>query len=142
MPVFFCLRVVTVVLLVLTGSAVRAGEAASPAAAVLDRHLAAFASRDVDAIMADYSEDAVFITPQGVFEGRAEIRGLFEGFVEEFSSPQAVLTVIERHSAGPVAHITWSGETPAHSYRFATDTLYVEGDLIRYQTFAAVVEPK
>jgi len=121
---------------------VAAEQAPSPAAAVLDRHLQAFAAHDVDAIMADYGEDAVFITPQGVLKGKTEIRSLFEALVEEFSAPETTVTVHQRHASGPVTYITWSAETPRNSYRFATDTLYVVDDRIRYQTFAAAISAK
>ncbi|MFT3816660.1 MAG: hypothetical protein QM750_03370 [Rubrivivax sp.] len=36
----------------------------SAAAAVFDRHLAAFARHDLDAVMADDGQDSVFVTPQ------------------------------------------------------------------------------
>jgi len=121
---------------------IAAAERQSPASAVLDRHLQAFGKRDVDAIMADYGEDAVFITPQGVLKGKAAIRPLFEMLVKEFSSPEASVMIHVRHANGPVAYITWSAETPLNHYVFATDTLYVVDDLIRYQTFAAEVSAK
>lgn len=116
--------------------------ASSPASAALDRHLAAFAKHDVDAIMADYSDQAVFITPDGVLNGKTQIRSLFEGLVAEFSSPEASVTIHQRYAAGPIAYITWSAQTPKNRYEFATDTLYVEGGLIHYQTFAAVIVPR
>ncbi len=119
-----------------------AQETASPASAVLDRHLQAFGDRNIDAIMADYSDASVFITPQGVLKGKAQIRGLFEGLVKEFSAPEAKVTVQQRDASGPVAYIIWSAETPSNSYRFATDTIFVENDRIRYQTFAAQVMAK
>ncbi|WP_207308826.1 nuclear transport factor 2 family protein [Marinobacter caseinilyticus] len=105
--------------------------------AVLDRHLQAFAADDVDAIMADYDDQAVFITPTGVLEGKPQIRALFETLVAEFSSPDATITVHQRYSHGPIAYIVWSADTPAHRYELATDTLYVVDNRIRYQTFAA-----
>lgn len=110
--------------------------------AVLDRHLHAFAAHDVDAIMQDYGEDAVFVTPRGILEGKREIRAMFEQLVPEFAAPGASLTLERRLARGPLAYTLWSAETPAHSYTFATDTLYVEDGLIRYQTFAADVRGK
>lgn len=120
----------TVLALALVGGPADAQDAASPAAAVLDRHLAAFTAQDVDAIMDDYTNASVFITPDRVFTGTAEIRNLFEGLVAEFSAPEASLDLIARHSVGPVAYTTWSAETPQNRYTLATDTLYVEDDRI------------
>jgi hypothetical protein len=41
------------------------------------RHWQAFGAGDVEAIMADYAEDAVLITPDGTLKGHAQIRSLF-----------------------------------------------------------------
>jgi hypothetical protein len=55
---------------VFSGSAIPAtAEEETSAAAVLDHHVQAFAAGDVDAMLADYTEDSVFITPQDIFEG-------------------------------------------------------------------------
>lgn len=128
---------------VLSGSALpaAAGEDTS-AATVLDHHLHAFAAGDVDAVLADYTEDSLFITPQGILKGPTAIRPVFEAMIKEFSSPNARSTIHERHTSGPVAYIIWSAETPRNSYRFATDTIYVIDGRILYQTFAADVVAK
>lgn len=114
----------------------------APAEAVLERHIAAFARRDVDAIMTDYTDASVLITPDGVLESQVEIRALFRSLVEEFSAPEADVTIHQRSAHGPVAYVTWSAETPARRYQLATDTLYVVDDRIRYQTFAANTSAK
>ena len=116
--------------------------APSAAAAVFDRHLAAFAKNDIDAIMADYGEGAVFVTPQGVFEGLAAIRSLFEDLLAEFSAPGTTMRLGQRQVVGPLVLVTWSAETAKNRYTFATDSLYVVDDLIRWQTFAAVITAK
>ena len=54
---------------------------------VLDRHLNSFAKRDVAAIVADYSSDAVLFTPTGPLRGPAAIKPLFEALVSEFAKP-------------------------------------------------------
>ena len=128
---------------VLSGSAIpAAAEEETSAAAVLDHHVQAFAAGDVDAMLADYTEDSVFITPRGILKGPAEIRPLFEAMIEEFSSPDASSIIHERHASGPVAYMIWSAETPQNSYRFATDTIYVVDGRILYQTFAADIVAK
>lgn len=127
----------------LSGSAVPATAAEErSAAAVLDHHVQAFAAGDVEAMLADYTEDAVFITAQGILKGPAEIRPLFQTMIEEFSSPDASSTIHERHASGPVAYMIWSAETPQNTYRFATDTIYVVEGRILYQTFAADIVAK
>lgn len=116
--------------------------APSASAAVFDRHLAAFARHDIDAIMADYGRDSVFVTPEGVFEGKEAIRSLFKGLLAEFSAPETTLNIQQRQVVGPLVHVTWSAETAKNSYPFAADTLLVVDGRIRWQTFAAVITPK
>ncbi|MCV0397247.1 MAG: nuclear transport factor 2 family protein [Rhizobiaceae bacterium] len=133
----------TLVLTALLGSAIpAAANKERSAAAVLDHHVQAFAAGDIEAMLADYTADSVFITPQGILKGPAEIRPLFEAMIEEFSSPGATSTIQERHASGPVAYMIWSAETSQNSYRFATDTIYVVGGRILYQTFAADIVAK
>ena len=44
---------------------------------IFQHHVEALGAYDLDAIVEDYAEDAVFITPDGVRRGRDEIRGGF-----------------------------------------------------------------
>jgi ketosteroid isomerase-like protein len=113
----------------------------SISAAVLDRHLATFARHGIDAIVSDYGEDSVFVTPQGVFEGKAVIRSLFQDLLAEFSAPETKLSLQQRQVVGSLVHVAWSAETPKNRYSFATDTLFVVDGRIRWQTFAAEITP-
>ena len=59
---------------VLSGSAIpAAAEEETSAAAVLNHHVQAFAAGDADAMLADYTEDSIFI-PQGILKGPAEVK--------------------------------------------------------------------
>ena len=49
-------------------------------AATLGHHLQAF-GEGVEAIMADYTNDSVLITPDATYRGLAEIRDFFTAFV-------------------------------------------------------------
>jgi hypothetical protein len=75
----------TLALAALFGSAIpAAANKERSAAAVLDHHVQAFAAGDIEAMLSDYTGDSVFITPQGILNGPAEIRPLFEAIIEEF----------------------------------------------------------
>lgn len=68
------------------------GDDASPAKRVWDRHVAAAMSGDVDAVMADFADDAVIATPDGTLSGDA-IRRFFETFLSDFT-PEAMDSVV------------------------------------------------
>lgn len=107
----------------------------------LHNHLKAFGTGDVDVIMTDYADEAVFITPEGVLHGKREIRPLFEGLVEDFP-PGTAIDVKQEHIDGEMAYLVWTAESEKYHVPFATDTLIVrDGEIVR-QTFAAQIEEK
>ena len=53
---------------------------------VLAHHLQAFGGGDLDAIMSDYGDDSVVLTPDAVLEGPAGIKPLFEAFFAELKA--------------------------------------------------------
>jgi ketosteroid isomerase-like protein len=109
---------------------------------VLDRHLKSFAAHDVDAVIADYSPDAVLFIPSGPLRGPDGIKPLFQALVSEFSQPGSSFTMQHRAIEGDYAYIVWSAETADNSYEFATDTFVVRNGKIVAQSFAAKIKPK
>ncbi|MFC7156795.1 nuclear transport factor 2 family protein [Halomarina halobia] len=110
--------------------------------AVLDRHLEAFGAQDMEAILADYGDDAVVITHAGIYRGIDEIEELFEGLFEEFSDPDVSFSLDERIVEDEYAFIVWQAETPDNAYEFATDTFVIDDGRIELQTFAGKITPK
>lgn len=109
---------------------------------VLQHHLDAFGAGDVDAIMADYAEDAVIVNQSGIRKGPDEIRPLFDAFVEEFGKPGATFELLVRKVEGEVAYIVWTAETADNIYELATDTFVIRDGKIAYQTLAAKITAK
>lgn len=102
---------------------------------VVRNHLRAFLDQSgVDAILADYAEDARFLCEDRAYRGKPEIRRFFEGFIAALP-PQAVRQFLLRslRCEDDVAHITWSAgsELP-----LGTDTFVVRAGKIVSQTFA------
>jgi len=102
--------------------------------AVLQNHLRA-ASQGVDAVMQDFTEDSILITPDATYRGLAEIRqfyvtffkGLPEGFWDGFK-------LNRQEVVGEVAFILWEVKP---WLLLATDTFVVRNGKFLYQTFAA-----
>jgi len=109
--------------------------------ATVMNHLRAFAEGDLDAIMADYAEEATFFTPEGVLCGKAEIRPLFEQLLADFP-PGSAVEITQQLIEGGAAYLVWSGESERLKIPFATDTIVVRAGKIVLQTFAAQVETK
>jgi hypothetical protein len=102
------------------------------------RHWQAFGAGDIEAIMADYAEDAVLITPDGVVKGQAQIQSLFVQMFTNMFPPDKTKQVVD----GEIAYILWSGSSPYYNIPFATDTFVIRDRKIVAQTFAAQLEGK
>ena len=79
-----------VILYASTVLAVQANSHAASTEEVVMNHLKAFGALDVNALVADYAEDASIITQDGVHKGTDEVRAFFEGLIAEFSQPDIV----------------------------------------------------
>lgn len=109
---------------------------------VLEHHLDAFGSQDLEATMADYVEDSVIVTNMGTSRGLDEIEELFAGLYRDFSQEGSIIEVEQQEIEGDVAYIVWHGETPTTDYEFCTDTFLIEDGNIVFQTFAGKIEEK
>lgn len=109
---------------------------------VLDHHLEAFETQDLEAVMEDYTDEWIIVTNMGTFRGLEEIKGLFQGLFDEFDDPDASITMNEQLVEGEFGYIVWQAETPESEYEFATDTFHIPDDVIAFQSFAGKITPK
>ena len=107
-----------------------------------NNHLTSFAKHDLDGVLADYSSDAVLFTPAGPLKGPEAISPLFQALIAEFREPGSSFTLQDRFIEGEYGHITWTAETAANVYEFATDTFVVRNGKIVAQSFAAKMKAK
>jgi len=107
------------------------------------RHWRAFGAGDIEAIMADYAEDAVLITRDATLKGHAQIRSLFSQISENIFPPGSTsLNLTNQVVEGEIAYILWSGSSPHYNAPLATDTFVMRDGKIVAQTFAAQLEGK
>lgn len=104
----------------------------------LNSHLRAFAAGDVDAIMRDFSEDAVVYTPDGALRGKEPIRELFEALIRSLP-PGSRVVIAKEIVDGELAYLIWSAESDRLRMPFATDTMIVRDGKIVRQSFAAQI---
>jgi hypothetical protein len=109
--------------------------AAGATEAVVRRHLQSFLERrGVEAIVADYHDDARFHAQDRTYRGTAEIHRFFEGFLAALP-PRGVERFALRtlRVDGELAYITWDigADIP-----LGTDTFLVRGGRIVAQTCA------
>ncbi len=110
------------------------------ALAVFKRHVAAFNSGNLDAVLNDFGEHSVVTTPDGVFEGPEQIRALYGGLLAEFGTidrgDSPGLTVDALHARHDMIFITWHAESLHHVFTFGTDTFICKDDTFERQSIA------
>ena len=93
---------------------------------IFKQHVAAFTSGNLDAVVNDFSDESVVITPEGVFEGLNQIRSLYQNLLTEFGvidrGDSPGLHIDALHVRHDTLFITWHAESVNHVFPFGTDT--------------------
>jgi ketosteroid isomerase-like protein len=107
---------------------------------VFDRHVAAFTCGNLDAVLNDFGEQSVVVTSDGVFEGREQIRALYQNLLAEFGridrgdSPGFTFDVV--HARHDTLFIAWHAESKHYVFPFGTDTFICNGEQVQRQSIA------
>ena len=99
---------------------------------IFQHHVEALGAEDLDAIVEDYADDAVFITPDGVRRGRDEIRGGFEKLISDV--PGADWTLPTTTFEGDVLFLEWTATSANSRVEDGIDTFVFRDGLIQTQT--------
>ena len=92
---------------------------------VVEHHMAALNSGDIDQVMEDYTDDSVFIINMGgVFTGREAIRPFFEA-----SAGMPGFTETASFAEGDAYYVTWT----ADGIQLGSDTLVVRDGKLALQ---------
>lgn len=106
---------------------------------IFQHHATALIAGDVDEIVADYTDDALFITTQGVLRGKDGVR---EGFTKLLRDlPDAEWSVPTQIFEDDVLFIEWSAVSEKARAMDGIDTFVFAGDGIRAQTVRYTLEP-
>jgi ketosteroid isomerase-like protein len=108
---------------------------------VLNHHLEAFASGNVEEVMKDYSEDSVLIVPEATLTGLDNISAAFAGFFAGLFKPGTYEFTVDRSDvSGDIAYVVWHSTNQGAKIPVGTDTFLVKGGKIAVQTFAAHIQ--
>jgi ketosteroid isomerase-like protein len=106
---------------------------------VFAHHAQALGAGDLDGIVDDYSDDAVFITPAGVRRGKAGVR---EGFVQLLADvPNADWALPTQIYEGDVLFLEWTATSAATKVEDGIDTFVFRDGQIVVQTVRYTVQP-
>ncbi len=108
--------------------------------AIIKRHVAAFTSGNLDAVMNDFGEHSMVNRPNGVFEGPERIRTPYGGLLAEFGvidrGDSPGLTFDALHVCHDVIFISWHAESMHSVFPFGTDRFICNGDKLERQSIA------
>jgi hypothetical protein len=99
---------------------------------VFGHHAQALGAEDLEEIVADYSDDALFITPAGVQRGKDAIRQAFTKLLGEV--PQATWDVKTTIFEDDILLLEWGAEGGGNRIEDGIDTFVFRDGLIRVQT--------
>jgi ketosteroid isomerase-like protein len=107
---------------------------------VFQHHAEVLVAGDLEGIVSDYADDAVFITPSGTLHGKDGVR---EGFTKLLADlPSADWDVPTQVYEGDVLFIEWSAHSEKTKADDGIDTFVFRDGLIRAQTVRYTLQEK
>jgi hypothetical protein len=107
---------------------------------VFQHHGEVLMAEDIDGIVSDYTEDALFITPDGVLKGKDGVR---EGFVKLTGDlPGASWDLPTQIFEDDILLLEWKAESENVKVEDGIDTFVFRDGLIRVQTVRYTLLPK
>lgn len=103
---------------------------------IVQNHLGSFLEHDLEALMSDFTDESVLVTPEKTYTGLEEIRGYFAALMAQFPKQRSRIELDKTVISDDVAYIIWRGTSPGLEVSFATDTFVIKNGKIRKQTFA------
>jgi ketosteroid isomerase-like protein len=106
---------------------------------VFQHHVEALGAEDLDGIVADYADDAIFITPEGVLRGKDGVR---QGFVKLIGDlPGAEWELPTTLFEGDVLLLEWKARSAKVKADDGIDTFVFRDGMIRVQTVRYTLTP-
>ena len=107
---------------------------------VFQHHAQALGAGDLDEIVADYADDAVFITPAGVLRGKDGIRAAFTQLLADV--PSAAWELKTQTYEDDLLFLEWAADAAQTRVDDGIDTFVFRDGLIRAQTVRYPLEHK
>ncbi|HEV7824040.1 MAG TPA: nuclear transport factor 2 family protein [Mycobacteriales bacterium] len=106
---------------------------------IFAHHGRALGEEDLDALLADYAEDAVLLLASGARRGHGELRQFFTDMLAEL--PHATWDLKTTVFEGDALYVEWSAASGGKRVDDGVDTFVFADGLIRLQTAHLTVQP-
>ena len=106
---------------------------------VFDSLGAALEASDLDAIAANYADDAIFVTRDSVLRGRDGVRQGYEKFLADLPGASFELPTVTFED--DVLYFEWTASSSAGNVGDGVDTCVFRGGVIRVHTVHYTMQP-
>jgi hypothetical protein len=107
---------------------------------VFAHHAEALGAEDVEGIVSDYTDDALFITPEGVLRGKDGVREGFRRLLSEL--PDAEWDLPTQIYEDDILLLEWAADARTNRVEDGLDTFVFTDGQIRVQTVRYTLQPK
>lgn len=107
---------------------------------IFQHHAEALGAGDLDGIVADYSDDAIFMTPAGVLKGKEGIRQAFTKLLSDV--PDAKWNLKTLLFERDILLLEWMAESAETKVDDGIDTFVFKDGFIRVQTVRYTLQRK
>ena len=107
---------------------------------IFQHHAEALGAEDIARVVADYSDDAIFMTPAGVLRGKAGIQHAFTKLLSDI--PQAKWDLKTQLFENDTLLIEWTADSAKTKVDDGIDTFVFKDGFIRVQTVRYTLQRK
>lgn len=107
---------------------------------IFQHHAEALGAEDLDGIVADYSNDAFFVTPAGVLRGKVGIRQAFTKLLSDV--PKAKWNLKTQLYEKDILLLEWAADSAKTKIDDGIDTFVFKDSFIRVQTVRYTLQSK
>jgi len=107
---------------------------------IFQHHAEALGAEDLDGILADYGDDAFFVTPAGVLRGKVGIRQAFTKLLSDV--PKAKWNLKTQLYEKDILLLEWAADSAKTKIDDGIDTFVFKDGFIRVQTVRYTLQRK
>lgn len=126
-----------IALFVFVAKAQTAGDLRTPEE-VVKHHWDAFSHHDLEAVLSDYTDDAIFIAPNRTVQGKAALRQMFSKYFASAANGQAPSFEVKITADGDVGYEHWVSNAGKPGAQEGTDAFVVRRGKIVFHTVVGV----
>lgn len=108
---------------------------------VWEHHCIAFANANIDDLMFDFADDAIYVTTNNVIKGKDNIRKQYDNHFKSLETG-STSKIISETIEGEIVFFEWTADTPSIYIHDGVDTFVIRNGFIVAQTVRGTVISK